>query len=146
MMIKKLQHYNIRTTKFDETVAFYRDVLGMKNAVPPGAPDGTPPAWLYDDSGEPIVHLLRVDPIDSEGAYAKMSAFRGGPDKRFPYGFSGSGSIDHVALACENWDEVIARLKQHDVPYRENHVPRMNMRQLFISDPNGITLELNFQP
>lgn len=146
MSIKKLQHYNIRTTKFEETVAFYRDVLGMKNAVPPGAPGGTPPAWLYDDSGEAIVHLLRVDPIDPEGAYAKLSAFRGGPDKRFPYGFSGSGSIDHVALACEDWDEVISRLKRNNVPYWENHIARMNMRQLFITDPNGVTLELNFQP
>jgi catechol 2,3-dioxygenase-like lactoylglutathione lyase family enzyme len=146
MSIKKLQHYNIRTTKFDETVAFYRDVLGMRNAVPPGAPEGTPPAWLYDDSGEAIVHLLRVDPSDPEAAYAKLSAFRGGLDKRFPHGFSGSGSIDHIALACEGWDEVLSRLRRHEVPYKENHIARMNMRQLFISDPNGVTLELNFQP
>ena len=39
MRVKKLQHYNIRTTRFDETVAFYRDVLGMQNAVPPNAPE-----------------------------------------------------------------------------------------------------------
>jgi hypothetical protein len=91
------------------------------------------------------VHLLRVDPIDPEAAYAKLSAFRGGPDKRFPCGFSGSGCIDHVALACEEWDEVISRLKRNNVPYTENHITRMNMRQLFITDPNGVTLELNFQ-
>jgi len=54
MSIKKLQHYNIRTTKFEEIVAFYRDVLGMKNAVPPGPPEGAPPAWLYVDSGEAV--------------------------------------------------------------------------------------------
>jgi catechol 2,3-dioxygenase-like lactoylglutathione lyase family enzyme len=144
MMIRKLQHYNIRTTRFDETIAFYRNVLGMKNAPPPGAPASWPASWIYDDSGEAVVHLTPVDPVDPEASYAKISAYRGGPDKRFPYGFSGSGSIDHVALFCEGWDEIVARLKEHGVAYVENHIPQVKTHQLFIHDPNGITLELNF--
>jgi hypothetical protein len=118
----------------------------MRNDVPPGAPDGTPPAWLYDDSGEAIVHLLSVDPVDPEGDYARRTAFRGGPDRRFPLRFSGSGSIDHIALACDNWDDMISRLKEHEVSFCENHIPAMNVHQLFITDPNGVMLELNFQP
>jgi catechol 2,3-dioxygenase-like lactoylglutathione lyase family enzyme len=144
MPIRKFSHYNIRTTRFDETVAFYRDVLGMKNAVPTGAPDGTPPAWLYDESGEPIVHLMSVDPADPEKDYAARRAGKTNTEKRPPPAFAGSGSIDHIALACEDWDDMVARLRRHDVPYRENQ-PRVNMRQLFIVDPNGVTLELNFQ-
>jgi catechol 2,3-dioxygenase-like lactoylglutathione lyase family enzyme len=145
MLVKKLQHYNIRTTRFDETVAFYRDVLGMQNAIPPNAPEGTPPAWIYDDSGDPIVHLMSIDPNDPEKDYAARSSFRGGSDQRYPPGFSGSGSIDHIALECEGWDEIKSRLQKHDVPFWENHLPKMNFRQLFICDPNGVTLELNFQ-
>jgi catechol 2,3-dioxygenase-like lactoylglutathione lyase family enzyme len=145
MLVKKLQHYNIRTTKFDETVAFYRDALGMTNGVPPGAPEGTPPAWLYDESGEAIVHLMKIDPANPDKDYADRAAqFRGGIDQRYPPGFSGSGSIDHVALHCEGWEEMKARLAKHAVPVHENLIPRMNLRQLFIRDPNGVTLELNF--
>jgi catechol 2,3-dioxygenase-like lactoylglutathione lyase family enzyme len=144
MRVAKLQHYNIRTTKFDETVAFYRNILGMKNGIPPGAPEGTGPSWIYDDSGEAIVHLTSIDPVDPEKDYIARSQYRGGPDKRFPFGFLGSGSIDHVALSCEGWDEILERIKKHNIPYRENHIARMNFRQIFVHDPNGITLELNF--
>ena len=28
---------------------------------------------------------------------------------------------------------------------RFNDVPQMNLRQIFVNDPNGITLELNFR-
>jgi catechol 2,3-dioxygenase-like lactoylglutathione lyase family enzyme len=143
MLVTKLQHYNIRTTKWEETVTFYRNILGLKNGPPMGRTE-LPPSWIYDDSGEAIIHLTRVDPSDPEKDYARISQYRGGPDKRFPYGFAGSGSIDHVALSCEGWDEVIERLKQFDVPYKENHIPNMNFRQIFVCDPNGITLELNF--
>lgn len=145
MLVTKLQHYNIRTTKWEETVAFYRNVLGLKNGPPMGV-ETLPPSWIYDDSGEAIIHLTRVNPEDPETDYARISSYRGGPDKRYPYGFSGSGSIDHVALSCEGWDEVIERLKKLDVPYKENHpaIPNMKFRQIFVCDPNGITLELNF--
>jgi len=34
MQVRRLEHYNIRTTKFDETVKFYDDVLGMKAKRP----------------------------------------------------------------------------------------------------------------
>jgi hypothetical protein len=30
------------------------------------------------------------------------------------------------------------------VAFRPNDVPQVNLRQLFVSDPNGILFELNF--
>ena len=39
---------------------------------------------------------------------------------------------------------MLARLKASDVPYRERQVPGMDLYQLFVEDPNGITLELNY--
>ena len=145
MAVKKLQHYNIRTTRYDETVMFYRQVLGMQSMRPPGASEEAPPTWLCDESGEAVVHLIPVDPKDPEGSYAKMIRFRGEPTEKSPLSFSGSGSIDHVAFACDGWDEMLARLRAQSVSYTENHLPRFNLHQLFICDPNGVTLELNFQ-
>jgi catechol 2,3-dioxygenase-like lactoylglutathione lyase family enzyme len=146
MVVKKLQHYNIRTTRYDATVTFYRQVLGMRSGLPPGAPEGAPPTWLYDESGEAVVHLIPVDPEDPERSYSRVISFRGAPNEQSPLSFTGSGSIDHVAFACEGWEEIIARLRTQNVSYKENHLPQINMRQLFITDPNGVTLELNFQP
>ena len=30
MGVRRLEHYNLLTTKFDQTIAFYSDVLGMR--------------------------------------------------------------------------------------------------------------------
>jgi catechol 2,3-dioxygenase-like lactoylglutathione lyase family enzyme len=145
MSIKKLEHYNIRTTKYDDTVRFYREVLGMRLDKPPGVPEGSPPTWLFDESGQAVVHLIPVDPKDPEGSYSKVVRFRGEPGENSPVSFSGSGSIDHVAFACEGWEETLGRLRAQNVSYTENHMTRFNLHQLFVVDPNGVTLELNFQ-
>ena len=34
--------------------------------------------------------------------------------------------------------------KQTDYEYRERQVPNMNLFQIFVEDPNGITIELNY--
>jgi catechol 2,3-dioxygenase-like lactoylglutathione lyase family enzyme len=142
MMIRRLEHYNIRTTKFEETVKFYDDVLGMKCKRAPMAPESFPPTWIYDDSGVAAVHLTPVDPKTPHESYSKMAQYRGGdPDAAF----QGSGAVDHVAFECEGFDEIIGRLNARNIPFAKTEFPQANLRQLFIKDPNGITLELNFR-
>jgi hypothetical protein len=36
------------------------------------------------------------------------------------------------------------RLKAMNLPYRERTVPGLGLHQLFLEDPSGITIELNF--
>jgi len=144
MMIRKLEHYNIRTIKFADTVRFYVEVLGMRNDRAPMAPPDFPATWIYDDSGVAVIHLTPIDPADPEKSYAKISQYRGGSDLADPPMFHGSGAIDHVAFECADYGEVLARLQSAHVPYAETHFPQVELRQLFIKDPNGVTLELNF--
>lgn len=142
MRINRLEHYNIRTTKFEETVKFYDDILGMKCKRAPMAPESMPATWIYDDSGTAVVHLTPVDPKDPHGSYSKMARYRGvDPDAAF----QGSGAIDHVAFECEGFDEIIRRLEAKKVVFAKNEFPNFNLRQIFVRDPNGVTLELNFR-
>jgi catechol 2,3-dioxygenase-like lactoylglutathione lyase family enzyme len=142
MRIKRLEHYNIRTTKYEDTVKFYDDILGMKCKRAPMAPESTPPTWIYDDSGTAVVHLTPIDPKDPHASYAKMAQYRGvDPDAAF----HGSGSIDHVAFECEGYDEIRARLEANKMVFAKNDVPSFSLRQIFVRDPNGVTLELNFR-
>ena len=143
MKIHRLEHYNIRTTRFEETVRFYDDVLGMKCKRAPMAPESMPPTWIYDDSGTPVVHLTPVDPADPEGSYAKIaSQFRGAAED---VAFQGSGAIDHIAFECEGYDEILARVESKGLHYTPNDFSQFGLRQIFITDPNGVTLELNFR-
>jgi catechol 2,3-dioxygenase-like lactoylglutathione lyase family enzyme len=143
MMVRRLEHYNIRTTRFSETVQFYDDALGMKAARPPMAPETWPATWLYDDSGVAAVHLTPVDPADPVASYTRMGRYRGAAEADAT--FQGSGAIDHVAFECEGIDEIKARLEKMKVEFVENSVAGINLRQLFLKDPNGVTLELNFR-
>jgi catechol 2,3-dioxygenase-like lactoylglutathione lyase family enzyme len=128
--------------KFAETVKFYDETLGMKAKRPPmAAPDGLA-TWIYDDNGVAVVHLTPVDPADPLGSYAKIVRYRNGEANP---AFEGSGAIDHVAFECEGYEEIKARLTALKIDFAENAFPSFNLRQLFLKDPNGVTLELNFR-
>ncbi len=139
MQIRKIEHYNIRTTRLAETVRFYEDVLGMKAGQPPGVPANFPANWIYDGSGTAAVHLIDVDPKDPAASYATKAMFRKDLKMTDPPAFHGSGAIDHIAFECADYDAVL------HTQYAANEVPQIPLRQLFVLDPNGITLELNFR-
>ena len=61
-------------------------------------------------------------------------------------GAHGSGVVDHVAFNGSDYDEVEARLERHGVPAVRNTVPGIGMRQLFVTDPNGVRIEINVLP
>ena len=37
-----------------------------------------------------------------------------------------------------------AKFRGIGIPYRDRTVPAMNLEQVFLEDPNGVTIELNF--
>ena len=50
-----------------------------------------------------------------------------------------------VALACTGYDAVVARLKAHGLDYDVHEVPAASLRQVFVEEPGGVLMELNFQ-
>jgi catechol 2,3-dioxygenase-like lactoylglutathione lyase family enzyme len=134
MTTSRLDHFSIRTTKLDETRRFYADILGLVDGDRP--PFDFPGAWLYSN-GQAAVHLVGIDPHDSSGLVDYLGA-KGKAES------SGTGTIDHVAFVCTGLSEMRQRLKSRGIPFRERMVPDLNLRQLFIEDPNGVTIELNY--
>ena len=119
MKIEKLDHVNLRTTRLDELIAWYGDILGMEPGPRPDFP--FPGAWLYA-GGHPVIHLVETDS-------------KPGP----------TGAIDHVAWIAVGYDEMKERLEQKSVSFKLMDVPSSPVRQIFIHDPNGVRLELNFK-
>jgi hypothetical protein len=52
--------------------------------------------------------------------------------------------IDHVAFGSRGFEAMKQRLAKKGVQYRVNVVPNSTRRQIFLTDPNNVLLELNF--
>ena len=56
----------------------------------------------------------------------------------------GSGAVDHLAVRADEPSELQGRLDRLGVDYRERKVPTMDLFQIFLEYPNGVTIELNY--
>lgn len=125
-----LDHVNLQTTRLAETVAFYRDVIGLEARDPP-ALDPKLIQWMHDENGHGILHISTV------GSLTVGSSGNGA---------GGTGAVHHVALDCAGHDAMVAALEGRGLPYRLNHVAPIDLKQIFVHDPNGVLLELNYRP
>ena len=134
MALSTLDHCAIRTAKLAETRAFYVDVLGLEDGERPDFP--FPGNWLYA-GGRAVLHLVGIDPDDPSGLEEYLGAVA-------LESLVGSGAVDHIAFRAENAPALMAELRTQGVAFRERRVPSMDLFQLFLEDPNGITVELNY--
>ena len=128
MPLEALEHYTINCADLDATRDFYRDVLGLTDGFRPKLPFAG--YWLY--AGDiPVVHLLGPD-----GAAPETRGADPGGD---------TGSLDHIAFRGKDALATIAKLKAHGHKFRENNIREINLHQVFVKDPNGIVVEMNFR-
>ena len=138
MTLSSLDHCSIRAVKLKETHDFYKDLLGMIDGERPDF--DFPGNWLYVD-GRPVIHLVGVDPDDPSGLIAYLG---GDVDAAKLDGSGGSGAFDHVAFRAREPEKLMALPKARNIGFRERKVPDLDLFQIFIEDPNGITVELNY--
>jgi catechol 2,3-dioxygenase-like lactoylglutathione lyase family enzyme len=54
-------------------------------------------------------------------------------------------AVDHVAFGGSDHDELAARLDAAGIDAVANEVAGGSLRQLYVTDPNGVRVELNVQ-
>jgi catechol 2,3-dioxygenase-like lactoylglutathione lyase family enzyme len=120
MTVAGLDHVNISGTRaqLESCRAFYVDVIGLTDGFRP--PFRSRGFWLYAGD-EPIIHLTER---------ARDT--------------SGAGAFDHVAFRCSGFDEMRATLDARGIDYTVDEVPGEGRAQLFLTDPAGVAVELNF--
>lgn len=120
MRVRKLDHYNIAAPAaiIEDCRRFYSDLLGLTVGHRP--PFRSTGFWLYAD-GEPIIHLV-VRPAERPPA-----------------------SADHIAFLCEDYQSAVETLREHGIAFEADDVPLTDQRQIFLTDPAGVHVELNFR-
>jgi catechol 2,3-dioxygenase-like lactoylglutathione lyase family enzyme len=133
MPLTAMEHYLVLTSDLDATRDFYQDALGMTQGFRP--PLGFPGYWMYLGA-TPVIHIAE---------WVTYTAHSTGKDIPVTAPAASTGAFDHVAFNAEDFDGVVARLARHGVTPARNLVSKSGMRQLFVFDPNGVKLEINFR-
>ena len=100
---------------------FYYDVVGLT--------EGFSPAferfgfWLYIDDKD-VLHL--ITPKEGDSRSTKISSF------------------DHVVFRTGDYQSVLKKLKTINIQFEEKPIPGSEAHQIFLRDPAGNHVELNF--
>lgn len=115
-----LDHITIHCRDLDVSCDFYCDLLGLTDGYRPPF-DGPPGAWLYDDRQRPVVHLY----AGRDSVITPVCA------------------LDHIAFVVDNMEEIKGRIAEHNIESHCAVVPELDAQQIFLADPDGITLEIS---
>jgi catechol 2,3-dioxygenase-like lactoylglutathione lyase family enzyme len=132
MPLTELNHYLLVAKNLERTKKFYQEVLGMQLAERPDF--GFPGYWL-SVNGEICVHLASQAPNKIRDTFLL---------KKHPKGIKGSGQVDHIAFLAKDPKEVRERIQKHKIPMHFRSFPDARLFQIFLKDPDDVTIELNF--
>ncbi len=133
MGLSHIEHFLIQTEDMERTKKWYVDVLGMR--VGPHPDFKFPVAWLYIGDVD-VVHVTEGGKNVSENRKRYLG--------QHSQATQGSGVVDHIAFRCSGLDEMLTHLESIGVEFNQRQVSNQDLYQLFMFDPNGIKIELNF--
>ncbi len=122
---QRLDHVNITTAVCEATKDFYVDIVGLTVGDRPPFQFGG--YWLY--AGEhAVIHLN--DALS--------------PGSTHPRDAHGMAALDHVAFRMTGLGATREKIEELGLKHRITVVPRNGDVQIFVDDPNGVTVELTF--
>ena len=122
MQIKKLLHTRMRVSDMEQTLKFYRDVLGLEVVEQKVSPRGSHLAFLAVPNSEELIELCS---------------------------FPGSGNVQvqedlvHLAFEVPDLDDTIQELQTKGIPITDGPTQTSSgSRFIFIDAPDGYEIEL----
>ncbi|MBM4121032.1 MAG: VOC family protein [Nitrospira sp.] len=126
MRVKKLLHTRMRVSDMDQTISFYRDVLGLQVVERKTSPRGSHLAFLSVPNSDELIELCSFPPS--------------GPVKV-------QEDLVHLAFEVGNLEETIAALTAKGVTVTDGPTATSSgSRFIFIDAPDGYEVELIERP
>ena len=133
MPLSHIEHFLLQTADMEGTRKWYVDVLGMR--VGPNPDFKFPVFWLYLGDKD-VVHVTE----GGKGVSENRKKYVGQQSDAV----SGTGVVDHIAFRATGLRDMIAHLKKLNVDFQQRRVDDQGLYQLFMFDPNGVKVELNY--
>lgn len=130
MPLENLNHVLVLTRDLEATHDFYVDVLGLEDGYRPPFPFNGHWICLGDRA---VIHVA-----ENRGYLDKRNHVRDGSAG------SATGSIDHIAFEATGLKDMIAALEKLGIAAGHRKVPDLDLHQVFVRDPNGVLIELNY--
>jgi catechol 2,3-dioxygenase-like lactoylglutathione lyase family enzyme len=132
MPLTELNHYFVRSKDLEQSRHFYCEVLGFEEMPRPNFP--FPGYWL-GVNGKVQVHMG----LDGSPETAKYYFGTTADSAR-----NNAGIIDHIAFLATDPENFAQRFRELGLPSRERYFEEIGLFQIFVTDPDGLTIELNF--
>jgi catechol 2,3-dioxygenase-like lactoylglutathione lyase family enzyme len=133
MPLSHIEHFLLQTADMEATRKWYTSVLGMR--VGPSPDFKFPVFWLYIGDKD-VVHVCE----GGRGVSENRKKYVGQQSEAV----EGSGVVDHIAFRATGLREMIAHLTKLKVDFKQRQVDDQGLYQLFMFDPNGVKIELNY--
>ena len=133
MQLTKLDHFLIQCEDIEATATWYESVLGLTRGVTPDFK--FPVIWMYLGEQD-VVHITQGGVNISANRKAYI-----GQRSQDTYG---TGTIDHIAFRATGVIDMIAHLEALGIEFKQRQVSDQGLYQLFMLDPNGVQIELNY--
>jgi lactoylglutathione lyase len=125
-MIKKLLHTRMRVNDMEETIRFYRDILGLEVAERKRSPRGSELAFLRVPNSDELIELCS---FPSSGRVQVQE------------------DLVHLAFEVEDLDQTMTYLKQKGIPITDGPTTTCSgSRFCFIDAPDKYEIELIENP
>ena len=133
MPLSHIEHFLVQTDSIEKTRDWYVRVLGLR--VGPHPDFKFPVRWLYLGDTD-VVHITQGGAAVSENRKKYVG--------QESTATRGSGVVDHIAFRATGLRQMLEHLRAERVDFKQRMVSDQGLYQLFLFDPNGIKIELNY--
>src|SRR3954462_3092620 len=134
MPLSHIEHFLVASDDIDATRDWYARVLGMKAGPHPDF--GFPVHWMYLDN----IDIVHIGPSAKQaGEIQKKYLGRTSQNSQ-----EGTGALDHIAFRATGLRQMLVHLRKEKVHFTQRRANGQALFQLFLFDPNGIKIELNY--
>lgn len=132
MPVTDLNHFFVRVNDLERSRRFYCDVLGFEVMPRPSFP--FPGYWL-GVGGKIQIHMGPHGIPNSELYYLGTTPASATDN---------TGVVDHIAFLATEPKALADRFATVGLTARKRYFPEFKLFQMFLEDPDGLTIELNF--
>jgi catechol 2,3-dioxygenase-like lactoylglutathione lyase family enzyme len=133
MPLAFMEHFLIQSADIEATKDWWVKVLGLR--VGPSPDFKFPVYWLYAGDRD-VLHITQGGASVSDNRMKYLG--------QTSQATQGSGVIDHIGFRATGLHDMIDHLSKLGIEFKERQVDDQGLYQLFLFDPNGVKVELNF--